>query len=76
MAPTVVFFHTAGDSSTTDEGAPAPSPFDSIPATFWWTIVTLMTVGYGDVSPITVTGKCIAAVTMIFGKIVATPSLK
>ena len=33
----------------------------------WWAIITLTTVGYGDVSPITVMGKCIAAFTAIFG---------
>ena len=36
----------------------------------WWTIITLTTVGYGDVSPVTVMGKCIAAFTAIFGVIV------
>lgn len=43
------------------------SPFESIPATFWWSIVTIMTVGYGDHFPITVGGRIIAGVTMIFG---------
>ena len=39
--------------------------FPSIPATFWWCIVTLMTVGYGDVIPVTPLGKLVASVTMI-----------
>lgn len=42
-----------------------PSPFSSIPDTFWWCIVTLMTVGYGDVVPVTPIGKAVAALTMI-----------
>ena len=47
-----------------------PEDFRSIPDAMWWTIITLTTVGYGDVSPVTVMGKCIAAFTAIFGVIV------
>ena len=36
----------------------------------YWSIITLTTVGYGDVSPITVFGKSIAAITAIFGVVV------
>ena len=38
-----------------------PEAFPSIPETMWWSIVTLTTVGYGDVSPITAGGKLIGA---------------
>jgi hypothetical protein len=44
-----------------------PTPFDSIPATFYWCIVTMTTVGYGDVVPLTPWGKLIACVAMICG---------
>lgn len=44
-----------------------PEAFSSIPATMWWGIMTLTTVGYGDVYPITALGKLTAAVIAIAG---------
>ena len=44
-----------------------PEKLGSIPAAMWWAIVTLTTVGYGDVYPITVLGRMVASVTMVFG---------
>jgi voltage-gated potassium channel len=44
-----------------------PEVFSSIPATMWWAIATLTTVGYGDVYPITATGKVLASFIAIFG---------
>jgi hypothetical protein len=45
------------------------SPFSSIPATFWWTIETVTTVGYGDFSPTTGIGRLLGAFTIIVGVI-------
>ncbi|PNH04575.1 Potassium voltage-gated channel subfamily B member 2 [Tetrabaena socialis] len=50
------------------DGTPKPSPFESIVSGFWWAIVTLMTVGYGDVFPITAAGKFIACCAVICGR--------
>lgn len=44
-----------------------PEVFSSIPAAMWWSIVTLSTVGYGDVVPMTLIGKLIGTVMMILG---------
>ena len=44
-----------------------PDVFSSIPETMWWSIVTLTTVGYGDVSPVTAIGKLIGAATAMMG---------
>ena len=41
--------------------------FRSIPDAMWWSIVTLTTVGYGDVSPISAPGKIVGALTAIMG---------
>jgi len=51
------------------------SGFTSIPQAVYWAIVTLTTVGYGDVSPITPLGKALAAIIMIMGYgIIAVPT--
>jgi len=44
-----------------------PDAFGSIPKAMWWAIVTLTTVGYGDVTPITVQGRIFATFITIAG---------
>lgn len=46
-----------------------PDKFGTIPEAMWWAIVTLGTIGYGDVVPVTVFGRLVAAVTIFMGLI-------
>jgi voltage-gated potassium channel len=49
--------------------------FTSIPTSIYWAIVTLTTVGYGDISPVTPLGKAFASIIMILGyAIIAVPT--
>ena len=49
--------------------------FTSIPQSIYWAIITLTTVGYGDIVPHTVLGKFISSITMIIGyAILAVPT--
>ncbi|GAB6109051.1 ion transporter [Fusibacter bizertensis] len=44
-----------------------PEAFPNIVASFWWSIATLTTVGYGDIYPITAMGKLFAGIIAILG---------
>lgn len=49
--------------------------FNSIPRSIYWAIVTLTTVGYGDISPVTPLGQLLASIVMITGyAIIAVPT--
>ncbi|MFV0281702.1 MAG: cyclic nucleotide-gated ion channel [Rhodoblastus sp.] len=49
------------------EHAAQPDKFGSIPQAMWWAVVTITTVGYGDVVPITVAGRMIASFAALMG---------
>lgn len=67
----MMYFAERGEWSQAQQAwlteAGEPSQFTSIPATFWWCIVTITTVGYGDVVPATLGGRLIAVGTMAAG---------
>jgi voltage-gated potassium channel len=49
--------------------------FTSIPLSIYWAVVTLTTVGYGDLAPVTVAGRALAIVVMLLGyAIIAVPT--
>uniref|UniRef100_A0AC35FNJ4 Uncharacterized protein n=1 Tax=Panagrolaimus sp. PS1159 TaxID=55785 RepID=A0AC35FNJ4_9BILA len=63
----VIFFSTLVYFLEKDEPT---SGFHSIPAACWWCIVTMTTVGYGDLTPVTVAGKLVATGAIACGVLV------
>ncbi|MBT7969303.1 MAG: ion transporter [Methylococcales bacterium] len=49
------------------EGDTQPEHFSSIPASMYWAIITLTTVGFGDISPVTWIGQVLATITAFIG---------
>lgn len=49
------------------ESADPEAKITNIPDAFWWAIVTVTTVGYGDLYPVTPGGKVVAAMLMVVG---------
>lgn len=51
------------------------SGFTSIPRSIYWAIITITTVGYGDIAPMTPVGQALASIIMLFGyAIIAVPT--
>ncbi|MFY9801209.1 MAG: potassium channel family protein [Methanoregula sp.] len=44
-----------------------PETFSSIPDSMWWAVITLATVGYGDIHPITAMGKLLSGIVVLVG---------
>jgi voltage-gated potassium channel len=49
------------------ENPAQPDKFSDIPAAMWWSVMTLTTVGYGDIFPVTEFGKILASITAMLG---------
>lgn len=57
------------------EGSRPDSTFSDLPTSIYWAIVTLTTVGYGDIVPVTPTGRFLSGMVMILGyTIIAVPT--
>lgn len=57
------------------EGNQPDTPFTDVPTSIYWAIVTMTTVGYGDIAPATLLGRCLSAVIMLLGyTIMAVPT--
>lgn len=57
------------------EGAVPASPYTDIPTSIYWAVVTMTTVGYGDIAPITPVGRFLSAIVMLLGyTIMAVPT--
>ena len=57
------------------EGTQPNSQFNNIPNSIYWAIVTMTTVGYGDITPVTGFGKFLSACVMLIGyTIIAVPT--
>jgi voltage-gated potassium channel len=49
------------------EGPVQPATFSSIPASMWWAIETITTVGYGDMVPVTPAGRVLGGIISVIG---------
>jgi len=67
LAMAVVFLLISSSLMYWSEGEAQPDRFGSIPRSMWWATVTMTTVGYGDVVPMTLLGKIVAGLTSMGG---------
>lgn len=57
------------------EGDEAGTQFSDIPTSIYWAVVTMTTVGYGDIAPVTLLGRFLSAIVMLLGyTIMAVPT--
>lgn len=66
VALLIVLVITSGIMFLLERGA-QPEVFTSIPTAMWWGIVTIASVGYGDMTPVTVWGRIVGGLVIIIG---------
>lgn len=66
IIPVVVFSSVVYEFEKDDQ----PVKFESIPRTFWWAVITMTTVGYGDMSPLSLIGQLMGGICAICGVLI------
>lgn len=66
-ATTVLLLYVAATGIYIFEHEVQPDAFGSVPASVWWAVTTLTTVGYGDTYPITPWGRFFTAIVLLIG---------
>ena len=61
-----ILFYAGGEDDS-DNAQNVTTSITSIPDAMWFSIITMTTVGYGDVTPSTIFGKIIAAICAVSG---------
>jgi voltage-gated potassium channel len=75
FAVTIMLLYMGGVGIYYFENSAQPEAFSSIFHSLWWSLITLTTVGYGDIYPITVGGKIFTFFILMIGLgIVAVPT--
>lgn len=67
LIPVVVFSSVLFEI---ESDQPKQKDFQNIPQAFWWAIITMTTVGYGDMVPVTILGRIIGGICAIFGVLI------
>lgn len=62
-----LFIFVAGVILYALENEAQPDVFSSIPASLWWAVVTITTIGYGDIVPLTAAGKIVNGLMAFIG---------
>lgn len=67
LSATVILLVVASSLMYFAERGAQPEAFSSIPEALWWGVITLTTVGYGDVYPVTAIGRALGTVISVLG---------
>eukprot|EP00744_Colponema_vietnamica_P014421 GILI01020192.1.p1 GENE.GILI01020192.1~~GILI01020192.1.p1 ORF type:complete len:496 (-),score=47.88 GILI01020192.1:350-1837(-) len=67
VAIAVILFSSAMFFAEKNSDSDSSAAFESIPVAFWWCIVSITTVGYGDYVPTTFAGRAVASITVLCG---------